>query len=87
MAIGRKTGGRAKGTPNKNTTDVAAMARQLVEDVAYQAMFKARLNGGTLPPGVEQMMWHYAYGKPIEHLHVGGDDGGPVLIKFVGVDA
>jgi hypothetical protein len=63
------------------------MARSLIEDQAYQALFKARLHAGTIPPGVESMLWHYAYGKPAEHLKFAGEDGGPVLVKFVGIEA
>lgn len=87
MAKGRKTGGRAKGSRNKSKTDVAVVARALVDDAVYREMFKVRLHGGTLPPGVEQMLWHYAYGKPAEHLHLGGEGGGPVLIRFVDAGA
>lgn len=87
MAHGRKTGGRAKGTPNKSTTDVAVVARKLVEDQDYRTLFKARLHAGTVPPGVESMLWHYAYGKPAEHLQVEGEGGGPVRVEFVIVGA
>lgn len=87
MAKGRKTGGRKQGSVNKNKTDVAVIARALVDDKAYRDMFTLRMQNGTLPPGVEQMMWHYAYGKPPEHLVLNGDDeGGPVRVKFVDVD-
>lgn len=87
MAKGKKTGGRAKGVPNKNTTDVAAVARLFVEDENYQHRLKVRLDEGTLAPGVETMLWHYAYGKPTEHLEVTGEDGGPVKVEFVLVNA
>lgn len=87
MPFKKGQGGRPKGAANKATTDVAAVARALVEDKDYRELFKARLHAGTIPPGVESMLWHYAYGKPVEHVQVGGEDGGPVLIKFVGVDA
>jgi hypothetical protein len=28
----------------------------------------------------------YRFGKPTEHLELGGDGGGPILVKFVDVD-
>lgn len=87
MAHGRKTGGRTKGTPNKSTTDVAAVARELLDDADYRQMFKTRLKAGDLAPAVESMLWHYAYGKPPDSLHVSGEGGGPVLVKFVNADA
>jgi hypothetical protein len=83
----RKTGGRRKGTPNKQTTDVAAIARALVDDLAYRTMFKRRLRLGKLKPQVETMLWHYAYGKPVVHVEVAGEAGGPVLVRFVDVAA
>lgn len=87
MATGKKTGGRRKGTPNKSTGAVADRCRQLIESKAYQAFFKQRLERGELPPAVEAMTWHYAYGKPKESLELTGAEGGPVRVEFVIVDA
>lgn len=79
----KKTGGRQKGTPNKATAEVKALCQALVSDATYQASFKKRWARGDLPPAVECMVWHYAYGKPTEtHEHT-GEGGGPVLVKFV----
>jgi hypothetical protein len=83
---GRKTGGRKKGTPNKATADVRALCTQLLTDPAYVANFTERLHAGKLAPHVEALLWHYAYGKPVEHLEVGGEDGRPVEVRFVLVD-
>jgi len=83
---GRKTGGRKKGTPNKATADVRALCTKLLADADYVANFKQRLQEGKLAPHVEALLWHYAYGKPAEHIEVGGDDGGPVEVRFVLVD-
>lgn len=83
MAIGKKTGGRRKGTPNKSTGAVAERCRALIESADYQDYFKHRLFTGNLPAAVEAMTWHYAYGKPKESLELTGADGGPVLIRFV----
>jgi hypothetical protein len=73
MAKGRKTGGRTKGTPNKVHTDVGAVCRKLVDNPKYLEYFEHRLNVGQLPPALEAMCWHYAYGKPKEFLELGGD--------------
>lgn len=83
MAIGKKTGGRRKGTPNKSTGAVAERCRQLIESKDYQDYFAHRLFTGNLPAAVEAMTWHYAYGKPKESLELTGEGGGPVLIRFV----
>lgn len=83
MAQGKKTGGRTKGTPNKTTTELGQACRRLVEDRAYRAAFKLRLHAGELAPPLEAMVWHYAYGKPLERHEVGGEGGGPVRVEFV----
>lgn len=62
--------GRPKGVPNKITAEVREIAQRLVEDEVYQDQFRVRLQAGELGPGVETMLWHYAYGKPkdvVEH--------------------
>lgn len=78
MALGRKTGGRIKGTPNKSTGLIAEKCRALLEDPGYQDYFTHRLKQGALPPVLEALMWHYAYGKPKELHEHSGPDGGPI---------
>jgi hypothetical protein len=73
-----KTGGRSKGTPNKATVEVRTLCQRLIEDPEYQTRFKARLLEGALPPGVEQMVWGYAYGKPKETVELQGDAASPI---------
>ena len=87
MAQGKKTGGRQKGTPNKTTTELGHACRRLVQDKAYRDSFKTRLHAGELAPALEQMVWHYAYGKPLERHEIGGEGGGPLRVEFVIVDA
>lgn len=86
MAQGKKTGGRTKGTPNKATAEVRALALTLLKDPAYLAKLTTRLQTGEIAPHVEILLWHYAYGKPTEHIEVGGEGGGPVEVRFVLVD-
>ena len=50
-----------------------AMAQRLLKDKEYRKQFKARLERGDLPPAVETMLYHYAYGKPADNLNVKGD--------------
>jgi len=62
--------GRPRGVPNKATFEVKTACAQLVEDPVYRARFRARLLAGKLPPALEAMTWHYAFGKPTEeHEH------------------
>lgn len=50
--------------------EVAKRARSVLESDDYQRSFQERVANGTLAPGVEQMIWHYAYGKPPEEVNV-----------------
>lgn len=84
MAKGRKTGGRTKGTPNKSTGEVAERCRALIEDPAYVDYFKHRLYVGQLPPALEALTWHYAYGKPKELHEITGPHGGPLAYAWQG---
>lgn len=64
-----KTGGRKAGTPNKATAEIKDVARSLLEDPVYQAKLKQRLRDGKAPQ-IEQLLYHYAYGKPTDNLKV-----------------
>jgi hypothetical protein len=56
--------GRPKGVPNKVTTEVKAVATELVDDPVYRARLRRALQTRTVAPAIEVMLWHYAYGKP-----------------------
>jgi hypothetical protein len=66
-----KTGGRAKGTLNKATREAKEFCASVVDDPAYQANIRRRALAGELPPAIEQMLWYYAKGKPVERQEVG----------------
>lgn len=81
---GRKTGGRAKGTPNKASAELRDFAQSLLNNAAYRDAFAKRFLSGDLHPRLEEMIWHYAGGKPTEHVTIDGDgEGGPVEVRFV----
>lgn len=84
MAKGRKTGGRTKGTPNKASGEISTRCKALIESEDYQQMFVSRLTHGTLPPALEALTWHYAYGKPKERVELTGADGGPISYAWQG---
>lgn len=67
-----KTGGRQKGTRNAVSLEAKAAATRIVDDPAYLHTLTRRALAGTLPPAIETMLWHYAKGKPVEHLEVQG---------------
>jgi hypothetical protein len=45
-------------------------ALQVVRDPAYRARLLQDARHGKLPPAVHTMLWHYAYGKPVEQIEV-----------------
>lgn len=73
MPFKKGQGGRPKGALNKSTVEVEATCRQLVDDPEYRRYFAHRLSVGSLPPALEAMVWHYAYGKPVERLEHSGE--------------
>jgi hypothetical protein len=70
MAKGRKTGGRQRGTLNTVTVEARAFCAGIVDDPLYQARLRKRALSGQLAPALEAMLWHYAKGKPTEHVEV-----------------
>lgn len=82
MPFKKGQGGRAKGTRNKNTVDVQAVCRAMVDDLVYRKKLKVRLLAGELPPAVETMLWHYAHGKPKETVEHSGEIQMPAQVIF-----
>lgn len=42
------------------------IARKLLKDPTYRKILMKRLRTGTIQPGVEALLYYYAYGKPKE---------------------
>jgi hypothetical protein len=77
-----KTGGRKKGTPNKATREIREVAVGLLEDPDYQRRLRTRLLGGKLPPQIESLLFHYAYGKPRETVAVAANPSLAELLRL-----
>ena len=45
-------------------------AASIVDDPIYRANLLARAQTGTLAPAIEQMLWHYAKGKPPDKVEL-----------------
>lgn len=45
-------------------------SRNVIASPEYRQSVLNRITLGELPPAVECLMWHYAYGKPVDHLEV-----------------
>jgi hypothetical protein len=61
-----KTGGRARGTPNKRTVDGEAYARALVEDSAVRDRLLTQARAGEMSADLIKTFLAYAFGKPVE---------------------
>lgn len=49
-----------------------------MEDPAVQKMVLQQAKKGLLPAPILQMLFYYAYGKPVEHIETSGPNGGPI---------
>jgi len=87
MANGRKTGGRQKGTPNKATADIRAIARDFGPAAIAEL---ARMSGLTSGPGAQTEAARVAclkelldrgYGRATQHV-AGDVDAPPLEIAF-----
>jgi hypothetical protein len=72
--------GRTRGTPNKITAQVAALARALtLEDQQVIDAYRRKAEAGRLPPQVFIELLHYGYGKPVERVEMFVPD--PIIIQ------
>lgn len=44
---------------------------KILRDPEYREMLHKRAIAGVLPPAMESMLWHYAYGKPPDRIEIG----------------
>lgn len=66
--------GRIKGTKNKATREIKEAAKRILEDRLYVRDLKKRLRAGEAQ-SVEVLLYHYAYGKPIDRVAPVNPDG------------
>lgn len=50
--------------------EAQTFAKNLLDDPHYRETLKMRLMSGDLPPNLEAMLFHYAFGKPVETIAV-----------------
>lgn len=58
----------SNGATNFTRHEAQKFARKLVESQDYKDSLERRIKSDSLPAAVECMLWHYAYGKPIEQV-------------------
>ena len=66
--------GRPKGSRNKRNIDGEAYARAIVEDPEVRAQLLKQAQQGVLARVLVQMLFSYAFGKPVEVVDVGDSD-------------
>jgi hypothetical protein len=74
MAAGRKTGGRVKGTPNKATADIKALAQEHAA-VAMKELARLAVKADSESARVAAIkeLFDRGFGKPKQSLEVDGD--------------
>lgn len=75
--------GRKPGSRNKRSLEIEAWARSIVEHPAVRAQLATQAQAGALPIPLLQMLFYYAYGKPIERHEVTGEEGAPLVLRVV----
>jgi hypothetical protein len=79
MAKGAKTGGRQKGTPNKATADVRALAQEYGPDAIRElATILATSENHSARIAAAKELLDRGYGKSMQAVELTGADGGPL---------
>jgi hypothetical protein len=77
--------GKPKGAISKATRDIREFARECLESPEYVRRLKDRLTAGKAPH-MEQLLAHYAYGKPKDVVEI--NTPRPIIVDLVtGPDA
>jgi hypothetical protein len=92
MAVGQKTGGRTKGTPNKATADIKALAREHAPDAMRElARLATKAESEAARVAAIKELFDRGFGKPTQSLDLSNPDGtlapAPSIIQIVGVTA
>ena len=56
--------------PNPRQNAAQSFCQSLISSPKYRADLRVRLEERTLHPAIEQMIWHYAVGKPVATMDV-----------------
>lgn len=58
----------AKLRKRKRLNEAKEFASRIIDDPRYRKQLKVRAIAGTLPPGIETMLWYYRFGKPVDKV-------------------
>lgn len=88
MALGKKTGGRKKGTPNKKSQALMDRLKSLgcdpIEDMALVAKEAKTEGDWNLLLSASKELAQYVYPKR-KAVEVTGEDGGPIQTQPIGI--
>lgn len=77
--------GRPKGSRNKVSKDAQRFFGRLWKDPEFRKRFAKEWRELKVPPPLMVQAAHYAFGKPVEQLEVGGDGSGQSLLGPVSI--
>jgi hypothetical protein len=84
MAKGVKTGGRIKGTPNKITADIRALAQNHAPDaIAMLATILTTSENDSARIAAAKELLDRGYGKSKQAVEMTGEDGGPMQFSQI----
>jgi hypothetical protein len=69
--------------PRPDKITVGDFCHGVLHSTTYRESLMRRILMDSLPPAVECLMYHYAYGKPVERLEHSGPGGGPIESKVI----
>lgn len=88
MALGKKTGGRHKGVPNKSTTNAREAIARFIDGNAHRLqgwldeIAKSKKHGPTVAMRCLTDLLEYHVPK-LGRVELTGEDGGPLQVKLV----
>lgn len=80
MALGRKTGGRVKGTPNKTTSELRAAILRAAELVGEDGSGKDGLTGYLVRVARDDVKAFSGLLGKVLPMQMTGEDGGPIQL-------
>lgn len=84
MAVGRKTGGRAKGTPNKATADIKALAMAHAPTAMRElARLATKAESEAARVAAIKELFDRGFGKAKQSVEVDGSVTGAVTVQYV----
>ena len=82
MALGRKTGGRQRGVPNKATRELKATFQKHEKKLVKALLELTRSDDERVRLGAIQACLDRGWGKPAQAVQVGGDPNAPIIFNM-----